>query len=240
MISGSSISSVEPRLDSVLIRPIEWMPIWSPDTTRIAFASNRNGPMDLYITPVGGLEDGRIVLASPNRKVPTDWSPDGRLLVFQQESSGKQNGLYALALGSEPKPLVLVDSEFDEIQGAVSPDGRWLAYASNETGFYEIYVRPSHPVHRVLQKHSRFHQRRHQPQWRREGRELFYLSRSAHLVAVPINPRGTEFTAGRPKELFALGGRSRGAADALLRYAVSRDGTRFLSQKHPPMCHRRR
>jgi len=67
-----------------------------------------------------------------------------------------------------------------------------------------------------------------QPQWRRDGQELFYLSRSGRLVAVPINPRGTEFTAGRPNELFALGTRSRGAAELLLRYAVSRDGARFL------------
>ena len=95
--------------------------------------------------PVSGSEDERIVLASANRKVPTDWSPDGRLIVFQQESAGKQFGLYALPLGAEPKPVVLVDFEFDEIQGAVSPDGRWLAYASNETGLYEVYVRTFAP-----------------------------------------------------------------------------------------------
>ena len=68
----------------------EWMPVWSPDATRIAFGSNRNGTMDLYVKPVSGSEDERLVFASANRKVPTDWSPDGRLLVFQQESAGKQ------------------------------------------------------------------------------------------------------------------------------------------------------
>ena len=125
-------------------------------------------------------------------------------------------------------------SEFDEIQGAVSPDGRWLAYASNETGFYEVYVRTFAPGAPGAVRSTRVSiNGGSQPQWRRDGRELFYLSRAAHLVAVPINPRGTEFTAGRPNELFALGERSRGAADALLRYAVSRDGTRFLFAKTP-------
>ncbi|HYI92014.1 MAG TPA: hypothetical protein VEX68_00580, partial [Bryobacteraceae bacterium] len=207
----------------------EWMPIWSPDATRIAFASNRNGTMDLYVKPASGSEDGRIVLASAYRKVPTDWSPDGRLLVFQQESAGKQFGLYALPLGAEPKPLVLVDSEFDEIEGTVSPDGRWFAYASNETGFYEVYVRTFAPGALAAATSTRVSiNGGSHPQWRRDGRELFYLSPSGHLVTVPITPRGTEFAAGRPNELFALRARSRSAAGDLLPYAVSRDGARFL------------
>jgi hypothetical protein len=71
-----------------------------------------------YLKSVRGLEEAHKVLASADRKVPTDWSPDGRLLVFQQESAHKQFGLYALPLGPEPKPRVLVDSEFDEIQAS--------------------------------------------------------------------------------------------------------------------------
>ncbi len=123
----------------------EWRPVWSPDASRIAFGSNRNGTMDLYVKRVNSTENEQLVFASADRKIPTDWTPDGRFLVFEQESAGKETGLYALLLDPQPKPVVLVDSEFDEIHGVVSPDGRWLAYASNETGVYEVYVRKFTP-----------------------------------------------------------------------------------------------
>jgi eukaryotic-like serine/threonine-protein kinase len=206
----------------------EWMPVWSPDATQIAFASNRNGPLDLYVKPMSGSEDERMVLASANRKIPTDWSRDGRWLVFQEQSADKQFGLYALPLGAKSEPIVLVDSEFDEIQGAVSPDGRWLAYASNDTGSYEVYVRTFKPGTRTAVASTRISASGGMhPQWRRDGKELFYIARSGHLASASVNPRAADFTAGRPDELIALGARFH-FPSLLSRYAISRDGERVL------------
>jgi eukaryotic-like serine/threonine-protein kinase len=212
----------------------EWVPVWSPDATHIAFGSNRNGPMDLYVKAVSGAEEERLVLGSENRKFPVDWSADGRMLVFQQESSGKQFGLYAVEPGRQSRPIMIVDSEFDEIQGRVSPDGRWLAYVSNETGAYEVYVRrftaagsSSAAAVRVSVDGGRH------PQWRGDGGELYYLSPAYQVVSVPVKAGTGEVNVGRPTVLFSLGWRSRGAAGDLLRYAVSRDGKRFFFGRSP-------
>ncbi len=119
-------------------------PVWSPDGTRIVFASNRSGPPSLYLKLVNGaVGDAQPILSAGRVKIPggpTSWSPDGRFLLYN-----RGNDLWVLPMVGAHTPSVFLKTPFDESDGVFSPDGRWVAYESNESGRYEIYVRPFHP-----------------------------------------------------------------------------------------------
>ena len=104
------------------------------------FASNRDGTMDLYEKAVNGSEPERQLLKSDRRKTPTDWSRDGQFLLFDQEDPATGWDLAALPMKGDRNPFPLLQSEFNETQGAFSPDGKWLAYTSDETGGNQVYV----------------------------------------------------------------------------------------------------
>jgi len=120
---------------------VPWM-TWSPQGDRVAYASNREGVMDLFDQAVGAPEPERLLLKSGERKLPTSWSADGKLLLFQQETAGNGWDLWALSLDGERHAFPLLQSRFNETQGYLSPDGRWLAYTSDETGEPQVYLRP--------------------------------------------------------------------------------------------------
>jgi len=206
-------------------------PVWSSDGSRVVFRSTRKGVYDLFEKPASGTADEQPLLVTSQSKSPQDWSRDGRFLLYSTQDPKTLSDLWALPLTGERKPFAVLQSSFDEIEAQFSPEGQWLAYASNESGRYEIYIRtfPEADVKRHVSAAGGM-----QPRWRRDGRELFYVAPDTRLMAVPIRlaPQKHTLEAGAPVALFptrlATGGNIVTAGFlARAQYAVATDG-RFL------------
>lgn len=206
-------------------------PIWSADGNQLVFRSARQGSYDLFQKPGSGTVDEQPLHITPENKTPLDWSQDGRFLLYSTQNPTTASDIWALRMMGERKPFAVLESTFDEVQGQFSPDGRWLAYASNESGRYEIYVRtfPEASGKWLVSAAGGM-----QPRWRRDCRELFYVAPDTRLMAVPLRiaPDAHLFEAGAPVALFptrlATGGNiATGGFGARAQYAVAPDG-RFL------------
>jgi serine/threonine protein kinase len=199
----------------------EASPVWSPDGAEIVFRSGLQGvPGKMYRKKVK--DNAAPVLLSDDGGTPWDWSRDGEFIVYQRFNPKGRNDIWILPLRGDAKPRAFLDQEYAESFPRFSPDGRWIAYASQETGRDEVYVR-SFP--------AGDHQQRVSvdggidPQWRRDGRELFYLSPQGQIMAVDFKG-GTSAEVALPKQLFPT--RIRGTGGTAGQYAVSADGQRFL------------
>jgi serine/threonine protein kinase len=194
-------------------------PVWSPDDTRIVFASNRGGAHDLYQTSASGTGGDELLLPVPsNFRFPTDWSQDGHI-VFQSVETGFDVGIASV---SDRKARMLLNTPFDEWSPAFSPDGRYLAYVSNESGKYEIYVRTFPAAGgkwQVSTGGGAF------PQWRRDGKEIFFVKYPEKILMAADVKSGSTFEVGTPHALFQTRIRR---SDSGVEYAVSPDGSRFL------------
>jgi Tol biopolymer transport system component len=200
-------------------------PILSADASRVVFRSNRNGRFDLFEKPTNGASQETALLASPNDKFPADWSRDGSVLLYVDQSETTGSDLWALPLDGARAPFPVVQTPFAEDEGQFAPNGRWIAYRSNESGRFEIYVRPfpgPGGARRVSIDGGS------QPRWRRDGSELFYVASDESLMAVTIrerpNAEGLDFDV--PVRLFTA--RPAGAGFPKQQYAVASDGQRFL------------
>ena len=203
-------------------------PVWSPDGTQIVFYSSRNGNFDLFTKPADGSAEERPLLVTPQGKAPQDWSSDGRFLLYAAQDPKTASDLWALPLSGDRKPFPVVQTPFDEVQGQFSPDARWVAYASNETGRYEVYVRPFPGPGGKWQVST---DGGIYPRWRHDGKELFYIAPDNRMMAVPIQVQGT-LSMGTAAALFttelATGGSlGIGGFQSKPEYAVAADG-RFL------------
>lgn len=199
-------------------------PIWSPDGARIVFASVRKGKFALYQKASSGAGDEELLLQTEFNTLPNSWSPDGRYILFETEDSSNQFDLFVLPTSPNEKPFPYLNTKFNETHSQFSPDGRWVAYASDESGRSEIYVQ-SFPA--AAGKWQISHDGGDQPQWRRDGKELFYMASDKKLMAVSIKT-GTTVEAGTPLPLFVTRVRSTGQTDDKNTYAVAADGQRFL------------
>jgi serine/threonine protein kinase/Tol biopolymer transport system component len=207
-------------------------PVWSPDGGRVVFRSTRNGVYDLFEKPASGVADEQPLLISSQSKTPLSWSQDGRLLLFGVQDPNTGADLWVLPMtGSDRTPFPVLHSSFDEIEGQFSPDGRWLAYVSNESGRYETYIRgfPEAGAQWRISTAGGM-----QPRWRHDGKELFYVAPDSTLMAVPIRvaPNVHNLDLGVPVPLFqthlAEGGNvSSSGFIAQAQYDVGSDG-RFL------------
>jgi Tol biopolymer transport system component len=206
-------------------------PVWSPDGSRIAFVSNRSGRYDLYQKASNLAGEDELLFSSSDLKAPSSWSPDGRHLLFFNPIPPDR--LWLLPLGdtvADRKPILVEHSEFNQAAGRFSPDGRWIAYSSDESGRDQIYVRPfdvssalgssSTGTTSMSGKWMVSKDGGTTALWRHDGRELFYLSLDGTAMVVDVNTSGV-FQAGVPKALFKV---PRG----VLFWDVSSDGKRFL------------
>ena len=189
-------------------------PVWSPDSKSLVFSSDRKGPGDLYVRSIGGIRD-ELLYADAARKVPESWASDGSI-VF-----GRSHNRVAVVSADGRKMQPVLETEFLVDEYRVSPDGRWVAYNSTESGEFQVYVAafPSFTNRRQVSTGGGT-----QPHWRGDGNELYYLSREGYMMAVEMK-LGTAPEAGRPRSLFKTRVRPNGMTD---QYGVTADGQRFL------------
>jgi Tol biopolymer transport system component len=206
-------------------------PTWSPDGTRIAFSTNRMGQRDLYQMPADGSGTAELLLGGKGAQTDVeDWSPDGKYLMYDTQTSPQvpQIHLYVLPLAGDRKPMPFVNNEFITQQGQFSPNGRWLAYRSMESGWSEVYVQGfTLDSAQPRGKWQISTAGGELPRWRRDGKELFYHYGNT-FFAVDVKTDGASFEVGIPRSLFDAANVSNGGVTGDSPYAVTRDGQRFL------------
>jgi hypothetical protein len=205
----------------------DFNPVFSRDGTRILFTSTRKGPRDIYSKASTGVGEDEPVLEGEGAKNVDDWSPDGRLVVYDTGGGAgaeAASDLWVAPLDGDRKPIPFLVRPFTDNQAQVSPDGRFIAYSSNESGTQEVYVMD---FPKPTGKWKVSTEGGAEPQWRRDGRELFYLGgRPRKLMAVDVRAVGATFQAGVPRALFEANLDPR--TNVRNRYVVSPDGQRFL------------
>ena len=186
-------------------------PVWSPDSSQIVFSSAREGAYDLYVKSVGGVEDERLLLSTDKDKVPTDWSSDGRHIIFMVDGD-----VWALPTSEGEEPFPVVENDFFNMNGRLSPDGRWIAYSSFESGQAETYVTSFPKPGRKWQasKNGGYFNT-----WRADGKEIFYGWRDS-LHGVEIDAAGSSIRIGADRVVGEIKGVTAGD--------ITRDGERSL------------
>ncbi len=211
--------------------------IWTPDGTRITYGSTTAGNENIFWKPADGSRPAERLTTSDNLQYSAVWSPDGQTLAFVEGRPETGNDVWVLPVQGDRQPRAIIQTRFNEAYPDFSPDGHWLAYASDESGRGEVYVQP-YPGPGPRQQVST--DGGIGPAWSRDGRELFYTTTQSFggqaaltkMMVVAVSMRPT-FTAGHPRMLFQ--GRY-GATAGIRAYDVTSDGRRFLmvQQKDRP------
>jgi Tol biopolymer transport system component len=205
----------------------DWSSSWSGDGSRLLFASNRGGSNKTYSKSSSGVGSEELVFGSDRSETPVNWSRDGKYVVLSRPKGGntQNSDTWLLEMFGEKKATPFAESPFDKVHARVSPDSRWIAYATNDSGTYQIVVQsfpdPNGGKWQITAQGGV------EPKWRRDGRELYYLALDGKLMAVPIKADQT-FEAGTPTPLFETAlpvNRNTPVRDR--RYDVGPDG-RFL------------
>jgi Tol biopolymer transport system component len=196
-------------------------PAWSPDGMRVVFYSGRD-PHGLYVKNASSTGAEELILKT-DALGPEQWSPDGRLILYDTVASNTGVDIFVFPLGKDLKPSAYIQTRFNEVHAQLSPNGKWMAYTSNESGRYEVYVQ-SFPER--ISKAQVSTAGGSQPRWRGDGKELYYIAGANRLMAVAVRAEGV-FEAGVPSALFPLrlAGPPQGVRNS---YAVTADGQRFL------------
>jgi serine/threonine protein kinase len=200
---------------------VDGFPLWSPDDQRVAFHSSRNGTIDLWIKPSSGGEEQRL-LDAPDSEWPIHWSKDGRFLLYQRSDLKAAWNLWALPMtGTDRTPIAVAQTPFAERLGEFSPDGRWVAYETDESGRPEIVAQAfPHPLGRWPVSTSGGAA----PRWNADGTAIYFIAPDGQMMAAPVTTKGSAFEPGPPVRLFPT---QLMPQIFKYQYAVSRDG-RFL------------
>lgn len=197
-----------------------WL-IWSADNQRVILNSFGREHLDLFEAAARRLEPHTVLLQDRIAKWPVSWSRDGRFLLYVTNSRTTSNDIWVLPLTGDRTPYPYLQSEASENWAAFSPDGRWIAYSSTDTGAIEVYVSP------FPSNGKRFRVSADggsQARWRRDGSEIFYLAPERRLVAASVTVSGTEFTVNGYDPLFEI----RHPYGAYHAFDVTADAKRFL------------
>jgi Tol biopolymer transport system component len=185
-------------------------PLWSSDGNRIFFASNANGQYDLYQKPANGTEDNELLFKSSDAKFSTSVSRDGHFLMYlsTDPKASSKYGLRVLPLQGNSKPFPLLQTEFHETDGHFSPDGHFVAYRSDESGHFEIYVGTFSPDSNGDRpatggKWQISNGGGTRPSWNPNGKELYYVTPDGKVMAVPVTISPSS-QAGAPEVLFQV------------------------------------
>jgi Tol biopolymer transport system component len=189
------------RLTRLTFNPgMDSFPVWAPDGTRIVFESRQKGPFNLYMKTVGGVGQDQQLVNSATNQWPLDWSRDGRFLLYFNQNAQTGGDIEALPMtGNDRNPIPVARTPFEERIGVFSPDSRWVAYDTNESGRFEIVVQPfPNPTRKWPVSTGGGVQ----PRWSQDGKELFFIAPDGKLMATAVKASGTSFTAGIPFALF--------------------------------------
>ena len=199
---------------------VEWNPVWSPDGSRVVFASNRKVHHDLYEKVSSGASSEQLLLETGYDKTPSDWSPDGKFILFHSAGDPKtKTDIWVLPMSGEKKPTPFLQTEYSELNGRFSPDMRWIAYQSDESGRNEIYVRPFPGADAKWQVST---SGGGSPRWHRNGKEIFYGS-AGRIMSVEVDGVGSTFRIGKVREHF-----DQSSVGGTAMRDISQDGQRIL------------
>ena len=197
------------------------LPIWSPDGGKIAFSGNGG----LTTKAANGLGEAEVIW--PGTNFPFSWSPDGRYIIFLRRGVKTCMDMYALSMNGERRESLLLNSAFDDQSPQLSPDGKWLAYAADDTGNYEIYVQAFTDGKLAADRKIMSTTGGNMPVWRKDGSELFFIGGDGQMMVSSVKTTGSEFEFSTPKGLFKTNMLTLGGSTAH-EFDVSPDGQRFL------------
>jgi len=201
-------------------------PVWSPDESTIAFSSNRGGKpylnINLYTKAANGAGEDRLLFESEGEKYPTSWSRDGSQLLFGNWGPKSRGAIWVVSPAANAGPKAILQSNaIDYFHSQFSPDAKFIAYGTNESGRPEVYVQPFPPSGKKWQISSNGGG---YPLWRADGKELFFVTSDGRVMSAEIR-MGTTFESSVPKQLFQADFK---ITDQGWPYAVAGDGQRFL------------
>jgi hypothetical protein len=214
---------------------ISHLPVWSPDSRRLAYLSDRNWPR-LALSSIDGTPD-EAPLPDTGFMAPTDWSADGRFILYNNSALPAvthdfPSDVFAIDMARNRRVIPLLTTPFYENNAVFSPDGRWLAFLSDESGQAEIYMQKLDRGNDSLRvTGERFLISRQGGQclrWRKNGKELYYLGSDGRVYAVTLDFRLGAVRAGRPEPLFNIDAEARATNHSVVSFDVSADGSRFV------------
>lgn len=216
------IHDIERNSDTRLTfdKGIEVVPLWSPDGSTVYFSSNKTGKFSVYEKNSNGTGDERLIYQGSSPTYVTDIADDNKSLLLSINTPGVQKwdiGMFDL---TEKKFTPLLTSEFSEWRGAFSPDGKWFVYQSNETGKYEIYIRPTDGSPSKWQVSTNGGE---QPEWLSNGKEIIYNVNDQQFISVPVTLAEDQITVGTARVLFRLEGGFQANT-----HSISKDGKKIL------------